>query len=110
MTTSFFSNATAITTAPGIFGPLTTAFSIPDSCYNIPVQCISDTCGWLEPFRTCGSDGAPTPAAECYPSGTGEPVDPYVTGSADLVYGPATGCPGGWESIQGSRTVECCPS
>lgn len=118
MTTSFSSSFTRATPSYSIMTP----FTPPSYCNNVvKSSCFLETpssgtstgtptlsCGYVERDQTCGSNGRPTRASECFP---GSPF-PYSL----LTYSPATGCPGGWATQSqiidsSSRTTAvCCPS
>jgi hypothetical protein len=99
--------------------PLTTRFVPPSYCsmeYNI-CDINSYSCSFLLRDVTCGSDGYPTLASDCFP-----PVRRFPDISNwgdDISYSPAIACPNGWRTMSesftvtetsGSHSVKCCPS
>jgi hypothetical protein len=116
---------TTITSAPA-YSPLTTPFTPPSWCsseYNVYYTYSGSTTPYPYLLRdiSCGSDGNPVLATECFPPAM---LFPGITAwGADVVYSPAVGCPAGWRTLSndgppvsstpgattGTRVYACCP-
>ena len=102
------------------YGPFVTPFSAPSFC-SIPVRScdsdIDDLCEYMQSGQTCGSDGKPSFASECFPSGT-QSFDSYLSTYNEILYSAATQCPDGWVDVGRSSfsspsiytKISCCPS
>jgi hypothetical protein len=89
--TSISSSLSASPTAPGPFGPLTTAFAAPDFCTTGVRRCdVNGSCAFREQGRTWGPDGVPSITPACYPSGT-QPLARNLIKIANLIRGLAKG-------------------
>jgi hypothetical protein len=102
-----------------VYSPLTTPFLPPSYCsreFDVCEVNIS-SCSFLLRDVTCGSDGYPSIASECFPPA----IDlPGVLGwGIDVTYSPANACPYGWRTqrnggtsdpLDSSKYAYCCPS
>jgi hypothetical protein len=113
-------SAVGFATAPAAvpISPLTSRFVPPSYCSREFNNCGfgSGFCNYLLRDVTCGSNGRPMLATDCFP-----PVSrfPDITAwGGDIAYSPAVACPYGWRTMSdsstpgvssGTRVVACCP-
>jgi hypothetical protein len=112
------SSLLATTTSGPAFSPLTTRFVPPSYCSKEFNNCGfgSGLCNYLLRDVTCGSDGRPTLATDCFPPALRFPD--ITAWGGDVAYSPAVACPVGWRTMSdsstpgvslGTRVVACCP-